>query len=83
MNKIKQFIINSIMKYPTLYLKNDYETSELFVLDHMYFTNGNGLIGIKKDIYKQQILLQNMLMITKNFQTILLQILVKSVIMNM
>lgn len=48
MNKIKQFIINSIMKYPTLYLKNDYETSELFVLDHMYFTNGNGFDWNKK-----------------------------------
>lgn len=42
MDKIKKCISNAILQYPTLYLKDTYELSELFVLDQLYLTIGNG-----------------------------------------
>lgn len=41
--KIKDYIAQSIRQYPSLYKDVDYEKSKLKVLDHIFFTNGNGL----------------------------------------
>lgn len=39
---VKQLIINSIFSYPTLYKDVDFEKSRDKVLNHLFFTNGNG-----------------------------------------
>ena len=41
--KIKDFISKSIQTYPSLYKSENYEKSKLKVLDHIFFTIGNGL----------------------------------------
>ena len=41
--KIVDHISRSIQEYPTLYKDIDYEKSKLKVLNHIFFTNGNGL----------------------------------------
>lgn len=41
--KIKDFISKSIQEYPLLYKDVDYEKSKLKVLDHVFFSYGNGL----------------------------------------
>ena len=41
--KIEDYISKSIQEYPSLYKDVDYEKSKLHVLDHIFFTVGNGL----------------------------------------
>ncbi len=41
--KIADFISKSIQEYPLLYKDTDYEKSKLKVLDHVFFTIGNGM----------------------------------------
>ena len=41
--KIADYISKIIQEYPTLFKDVDYEKSKLKVLDHIFFTNGNGL----------------------------------------
>lgn len=41
--KIADYISKSIQEYPSLYKDIDYEKSKLHVLDHIFFTVGNGL----------------------------------------
>jgi len=41
--KIKDYISRSIQSYPTLYKCDSYYESKLRVLNHIFFTNGNGL----------------------------------------
>ena len=41
--KIADYISKSIQEYPLMYKDVDYEKSKLKVLNHIFFTNGNGL----------------------------------------
>lgn len=42
MGVMKNFIDHSILKYPLLYLDENYSKSEIRVLDHIFFVIGNG-----------------------------------------
>jgi len=41
--KLKDYVDNSILYYPSLYRAHNYEDSRLLVLDHIFLTIGNGL----------------------------------------
>lgn len=41
--KLEDYVRKSIWQYPSLYKDVDYEKSEMKVLDHVFFTCGNGL----------------------------------------
>lgn len=45
--KIADFISRAIQEYPSLYKDTNYEKSKMKVLDHVFFTNGNGLAMAK------------------------------------
>ncbi|RLD07544.1 MAG: hypothetical protein DRI65_04385 [Chloroflexota bacterium] len=40
---LEQYIIHSILEYPTLYKDINYQYSKEKVLNHLFFTNGNGM----------------------------------------
>ena len=42
--KVSDFISQNIQEYPTLYKDVDYEKSKLKVLNHVFFTIGNGMV---------------------------------------
>jgi hypothetical protein len=41
--KVKDYISKSIQEYPSLYKSSTYEDSKLLVMNHVFFTNGNGV----------------------------------------
>ena len=41
--KVKDYISKSIQEYPSLYKAATYEESKLLVMNHVFFTNGNGI----------------------------------------
>lgn len=47
---LEQNIINSIVRYPTLFRQNNWENSRLLVLHHMFMVGGNGLEWTKDGI---------------------------------
>lgn len=54
-----EYIINSIAKYPTLYLKYSYEQSKIAVLDHIFNTIGSGSSEFLKTIEEKPVSYEN------------------------
>ena len=51
--KVKDYISQSIQKFPSLFKDVDYEKSKLKVLEHVFFTIGNGLDLAETNIPKK------------------------------